>query len=130
GVVFDGTNSGTTFGVHGSFNGLAIQSSSSEDVFGLVPAVGGGFVGAAGGIGVTILSVITKAYVGPSSSINQAGGADPSQSVNVSAIDLFKSLTVAGGVGIGFVGVAGGVDVGFANSSVQAYIGGSSTVGA
>ena len=48
--------------------------------------------------------------------------------MNVSAVDNFKSLTVAGGVAGGFVGVAGGIDIGVANSSVNAYIGAGSMV--
>ena len=44
--------------------------------------------------------------------------------MNVSAVDRFKSFTLAGGAGVGFVGVAGGVDIGVADSSVAAYIAG------
>src|SRR5207249_2730750 len=107
------------------------------DVFGLAPAIGGGFVGVAGGVGVTVMNVTTKAFVGPSSKVNcdgtlncdnPAAGANGAQSVNVSAVDFFKSLTVAGGAAGGFVGVAGGVDIGVADSSVQAYIGAGSKV--
>src|SRR5258705_3591040 len=54
--------------------------------------------------------------------------ANSRQSVNVSAVDDFKSLTIAGGVAGGFVGVAGGIDIGVANSSVQSYIGNGSIV--
>ena len=43
-----------------TFHGLAVQATSSEDVFGLAPAVGGGFVGVAGGVGVTLLGVTTR----------------------------------------------------------------------
>ena len=50
--------------------------------------------------------------------------------MNVTAVDSFKSLTVAGGVAGGFVGVAGGIDIGIANSSVTAYIGNGSFVSA
>ena len=135
--IYDGTLTGSTFGTHTApiFHGLAVQAYSSEDVFGLVPAIGGGFVGVAGGVGVTIINVTTKAFAGPSSKINCAAtcanlvaGAGGPQSVNVSAVDAFKSLTVAGGAAGGFVGVAGGVDIGVADSSVQAYLGAGSYV--
>ena len=131
GGIYDGNFDSTgDFEKHGTFHGFAVQAASSEDVFGLAPAIGGGFVGVAGGVGVTILDVTTKAFVGPSSSVNQLGGADSSQSVNVSAVDHFKSITIAGGAAFGFVGVAGGVDIGFANSTVQAYLGAGSNVAA
>src|SRR5262249_52238723 len=108
--------------------GVAVQSASSEDIFGLAASVGGGFVGVAGGIGVTLLHVTTKAFTGTNSHINEHSGAGGAQSVNVSAVDFFKSLTIAGGIGGGFVGVAGGVDIGVGDSSVQAYLGAGSTV--
>ena len=130
GGIYDGTNTGNTFGTHGTFNGLAVQATSGEDVFGLTPAVGGGFVGAAGGVGVTIMDVTTESFVGPSSSVNQSGVPNSAQSVNVSAVDSFKSLTVSGGAGFGFVGVSGGIDIGFANTTIQAYIGAGSNVSA
>ena len=77
---------------------------------------------------MTLMYMTTLAFIGPNSQINVAGGADASQSVNVSAIDYFKSLTVTGGAAGGFVGVAGGVDIGIADTSAQAYIGEGSTV--
>ena len=117
------------FGVE-SIRGVAVESASSEDIFGLSASVGGGFVGVAGGVGVTLIHVTTKAWVGESAQINQLSGADPGQSVNVSAVDFFKSLTVAGGAAGGFVGVAGGVDIGIADSSVQAFLQTLSTVNA
>ncbi len=95
-----------------------MQATSSEDVFGLSASAGGGFVGVAGGVGVTILSALTEAFVTGGATLDSAR-----QSVNVAAVDYFKSLTVAGGAAGGFVGVAGGVDIGVANSSVAAVIG-------
>jgi len=47
--VPDGTLRGTQ-----SFSGVIVHAGSSEDVFGLVPAIGGGFVGVAGGVQVTL----------------------------------------------------------------------------
>ena len=60
--------------------------------------------------------MITKAYVATGAQLNaNLGGASGSQSVNVSAVDSFKSLTIAGGIAGGFVGAAGGVDIGVAD---------------
>src|SRR5581483_5814621 len=129
-TVPDGTFNGGTqkYGTHGSFSGLAVEGASSEDVFGLAPAIGAGFVGVAGGVGVTLMDVTTTAFIGPDSQVNTAGGAGGSQSVNVSAVAYSKTLTIAGGAAFGFVGVAGGVDVGVADTSAQAYIGMGSNV--
>ena len=48
----------------GAFHGVAVQASSSENVFGLSASVGGGFVGVAGGVAVTLIGLTTKALVG------------------------------------------------------------------
>ena len=125
-TVYDGTYDPA--GDMGTFRtkliqGVAVESASHEDVFGLSASVGAGFVGVAGGVGVTLIHVTTKAFVGPSAHVNQNGGAGGAQSVNVSAVDFFKSLTVAGGAAGGFVGAAGGIDIGVADSSVQSYLG-------
>jgi hypothetical protein len=127
-AVPDGTFVSDRYHLHPTFSGLAVDSNSSEDVFGLAPAVAGGFVGVAGGVGVTVMYITTEAFIGPNSQINLASGADASQSVNVSAVDYFKSLTIAGGIAGGAVAVAGGVDVGVADTSAQARIGQGSTV--
>jgi hypothetical protein len=122
--VFDGTIGDDDFGVLpvNSFHGLAVQASSREDVFGFAPAIGGGFVGVAGGVGVTLIGVVVKAFVGENSLVND-DAANASQSVNVSAVDWAKTLTIAGGAAGGFVGVAGGVDIGVLNVTVQSYLG-------
>ena len=121
GGVSDGTVSGSGFGRQG-FSGVIVRADSSEDIFGLAPAIGGGFVGVAGGVQVTLLTVLVKAF------IKDGGTVDSSAGVNVSATDRFKSLTIAGGIAGGFVGVAGGVDIGVANNSVVAELGASLTV--
>ena len=125
GGVYDGNFTGSGGFETASFDGLAVQSASSENAFGLSASAGGGFVGVAGGVGVTLLHVTTQAFVG-----NGATAASDGGSVNVVAVDSFKSLTVAGGAAGGFVGVAGGVDIGIADSSVAAYIGTGSSVNA
>ncbi len=114
--VSDGTVGTTGLGRQ-SFSGVIVRADSSEDIFGLVPAVAGGFVGVAGGVSVTLLTVLVKAFIGGGGTVDSSAG------VNVSATDRFKSLTIAGGIAGGFVGVAGGVDIGVANNSVQAVLG-------
>ena len=94
-----------------TIRGLAIQATSTENVFGLAASAGGGFVGVAGGIGVTLLKVVTKAFVADTAQVNTLGTASTAQAVNVSAADRFKSLTVGGGIAGGFVGVAVAVSV-------------------
>ena len=71
-------------------------------------AVGGGFVGVAGGVGVTIIHVVDRGvHRRRARNVNATLGANASQSVNVSAVDKFKSLTDrAAARGVGFVGVA------------------------
>ena len=123
--VYDGNFTGSGGFETSSYHGLAVQSASSEDVFGLAASIGGGFVGVAGGVGVTLLHVTTQAFVGNGAIADSDGG-----SVNVAAVDSFTSFTVAGGAGGGFVGVAGGVDIGVADSSVTAYLGAGTSVNA
>ena len=86
------------------YHGLAVLAASAEDIFGLAAAAGGGVVGVAGGVGVTLIAVTTAAFIAQNTRINQRPTASTTQSVNVSAVDDFKSLTVAGGVAGGFVG--------------------------
>ena len=122
GGIYDGTITGAGFGTLAAFHGFAVQASSSENVFGLAVAVGGGFVGVAGAVDVTLLHVTTQAYVGNGAQINTDAGASAAQSVNVAAADSTKTLTIAGGVAGGFVGVAGGIDIGVADTSTAAYL--------
>ena len=46
-----------------------------------------------------------------------AGTISSDRDVNISALDSFTSLTIAGGIGAGFVGVGAGVDIGIANNT-------------
>ncbi|HEY7816242.1 MAG TPA: carbohydrate-binding protein, partial [Nakamurella sp.] len=128
--LYDGTYTATAFGKTGSFHGLAVQASSNEDLLGVAAAAGGGFVGIAGGIGVDLLHVTTKAYIDSGSAVNTNGGGSTNQSVNVTAVDAAHTLTVGGGIAGGFVGVAGGIDIGVLKQTVQAYLGQGSTVDA
>ena len=92
GGVYDGNFTGSGDFETASYDGLAVQSASSEDVFGLAASVGAGFVGVAGGVGVTLLHVTTQAFVGNGAIADSDNG-----SVNVAAVDNFASFTVAGG---------------------------------
>src|SRR5439155_14211294 len=126
GRSFDVLNS---LGVPVEFHGVAVHASSSEDLFGLPAAVGGGFVGVAGGVQVTLINLTTKALIGTNTMVNNIlTGLDPDQSVNVAAVDAARTLTVAGGIGGGFVGIAGGIDIGHLDQTVQAAIGTGATV--
>ena len=123
--IDSGTISGNGFPT-GTFHGLAVQANSSETVFGLALGVGGGLVGVAGGINVTLIHATTLAFIDSSTlsrtMVNQGAGASNVQSVRVAAADATKTLTIAGAIAAGFVGAAGGVDVGVANTSTKAYI--------
>ena len=121
--ILDGEYAGSGFSTFGEFHGLAVQATSSEDLFGLSASVAGGFVGVAGGVGVNLLGVTVKALVGANAHVNELSGANAVQSVAVAAADKAKTLTIAGGAAGGFVGVAGGVDIGVLDVSVQAAIG-------
>ncbi|HKT57060.1 MAG TPA: hypothetical protein VJR25_09840, partial [Microbacterium sp.] len=119
-----GSVGGSSFGTT-TVPGLVVQADSSEKLFGLVAGVAAGAVGVTGNVGVTIFTVDTQAFVASGTTVNRkAGGGGiiagvaAGQGVDVSGTDHFDSLTFAGGVAGGFVGVAGGVDIGVAKISV------------
>src|SRR5690606_1622516 len=60
--TFDGDGFGA-FGVRAGFSGVAIQARSTQDVFGLTVAIGGGVVGVAGAVTTTLMTVTTRAIV-------------------------------------------------------------------
>ncbi|HEV8463176.1 MAG TPA: hypothetical protein VGQ38_20990, partial [Gaiellaceae bacterium] len=113
GQVFD---SGA-FGTLPTFSGVAVQATSSEDIFGITVSAAGGFVGVAVGVGVTLMDATTMATIGDGIDLDTNGG------VNVSAVDYAKTLTIGGGAAGGFVGVGGGVDIGVLNITVAAQVG-------
>ncbi len=136
GTARDGSTNGncsgvsSCFGTLSNFQGVAVQASSSENIFGLAASIGGGAVGVAGAVDVAIAHVDTKAFVGPSAQVNAKGGAGAAQGVDVAAVDFVKTLTIAGGAAGGVVGVGGGVDIGVVDETTQAYLGTGSTVDA
>ena len=115
--------------------GLAVQAQSSEDIFTVTVAGGAGFFGGvAGAVSVEVIESDTTAVIGADAMINQyasAAGADPAQSVNVSAVNDTKVLVVDGAVGAAvFGGLGGSVDVGVIRNDTRASIAGGAVVGA
>ncbi len=114
----------------GSFHGVAVQATSSENVTNIAVAGGvGTFVGLAGAFSVEVFNSTTQAFVGDGAHVNvDSTGAGSEQSVNVAAFNQATHLSVAGGVGGGIAGLAGGVDIGVLKNSTQAYIGNNADV--
>ncbi|HEY3484077.1 MAG TPA: hypothetical protein VGK49_01780, partial [Ilumatobacteraceae bacterium] len=108
--------------------GLVVVASSTEDLFGLIIAGGGGFVGVGGAVNVTLLHVTTKAYIGGGAVVNGDDDGGSLQDVNVSALGSSKTLTIGGGFAGGLVGVGAGVDIGVVQTTTQAYIDTGATV--
>ena len=103
--------------------GLVVEATSREKVFHLNVALGGGFVGIAGGVTVTTLHATTHAWIGAADvnfTDNDSSGAD--QAVFVNAADEARVVTFAGGVAGGLVGVAGAVDIGVLRNNTKAEI--------
>ncbi len=127
-TVFDGgiTSSFSTENIRG----VAVQSSSSEDVLNIAPAGGGGlFFGVAGGVTVTLIDSDTKAFIGALADINtDRSNVNNLQSVNVSAANAVDVLTIAGGHAVGIGALAGGVDIGRVENDTTASIGSGSNV--
>ncbi|MDX6411833.1 MAG: hypothetical protein QOE91_1349, partial [Gaiellaceae bacterium] len=117
--ITDGTV-GTNGFVFTTFRGAAIQARSSEDVFGIVVSLGAGFVGVAVPVGVTVLNITTQATL--------AGTISSGRDVSISALDKLHTITIAGGVGAGFVGVGAGVDIGVADNNTSAVIAATGTI--
>ena len=112
------------------FKGVAVQAGSSEDIFGIAIAGGGGVVGVAGGINISIVHSDTMAIIGRNAAVNTLAGAGDEQSVNVTAVNSAKAFTVGGGLGVGVVGVGFGLDIGILDNDTGAKIGQYSVVNA
>ncbi|WP_262927846.1 hypothetical protein [Microbacterium sp. NIBRBAC000506063] len=122
--VFDAAG---RFGIRPGFTGLAVQARSTQEVFGLAVSLGAGFVGVGVSVTTTILNITTRAFIDSTSAlrtqINQTHAGGPNQSVSVTAANASKTLTIAGGIGGGFVGVSGGIDIGILAVTTQAFVG-------
>lgn len=118
----NGTMAGATFNTT-TAHGVLVEANSSEDVFHLAIAAGGGFVGAAGAVSVDVLSAETKARIG-NADINKNGNTNPSgdQDVFVVAADRATVETYTLGLAGGFVGIGGSVDIGTLNNDTRAVI--------
>ncbi|NER24473.1 MAG: DUF4347 domain-containing protein [Symploca sp. SIO1C2] len=112
--------------------GVAVQAESSEDVFTVTAAGGGGlYVGVAGAATVNIIDSNTTAYIGENAQINQdTAGAGNTQTVNVSAVNDLKLLGAGGSVAFGAGAFAGGVDIGIVENDTSAYLGNGASVNA
>jgi len=113
------------FSTLASFNGLAVQASSSENILSVSVAGGGGFyVGLGGGVSVELVSSTTKAYIDTNAVVNNSlVNPNAADSVNVSAANSATVFGFGGGIGGGIAGIGGGIDVGFVQNNTSAYIG-------
>ncbi|HEX5279640.1 MAG TPA: hypothetical protein VFW28_06150 [Micropepsaceae bacterium] len=105
-------------------HGLVVEATSSENVFHLNVAAGGGAVGVAGGITVTTLNSSTHAYIG-AAEINQVdsdSAGNAAQDVYVNAANEARVVTFAGGIAGGAGALAGAVDIGVLRNNVNAEI--------
>ena len=102
----------------GQLRGVAVQAASSEAMCTIVAAgAAGGYVGLAGGVGVSIVDSDTQAFVGKRAVVSTPG------SISVAAYNKLQMDTDVGAIGLaGLVGLAGGVDVGVVRSDTQSFI--------
>ncbi len=119
--VYTGTEGDNGFTTATGFHGVAVQSTSSEHLFGLTASIGGGIAGVSGSVGVHLITSVTKAFVDSGSTVTSGGD------VTVAAADDLRALTIAAGLAGGIVGATGAVDIGVADTTVQAYLGDHST---
>ena len=113
--------------------GVIVQADSSEDYTHFAVAAAGGFVGAAGGVSITLIDSDTTARISENAQINQADGNDGAnalQDVYVNAQNELRGISFAGSLAVGFVGVAGAVDFGSVKNDTLAEILGGARVSA
>ncbi len=112
--------------------GVVVQSSSTEDLLHLVIAAGGGFVGVAGGVAVSLINSDTAAEIGDDAVINQMHQADAhaNQSVYVNAANKAHVTSFAGAVAGGAGAVGGAVEFGTLKNDTLARIGAEAHVSA
>jgi RTX calcium-binding nonapeptide repeat (4 copies) len=117
-----GDNSATGFD-GGIAQGLVVEATSHEHVFHLNVALGGGFIGAAGGVTVSVLSSETHAYIGDADiNLPDGGSANARQDVVVNAANDARVTTFAGGIAGGAGAISGAVDVGVLHNNTNAEI--------
>src|SRR5262249_58810237 len=103
--------------------GLVVEATSHEKVFHLNVALGGGFIGIAGGVTVTILHATTHAWIGAADvnfTDNDGSSSGNDQDVVVNAADEARVVTFAGGIAGGAGALAGAVDIGVMRNNTKA----------
>jgi hypothetical protein len=115
----------------GTAGGVIVQATSSESLLNLAISGGGGLVGIAGAVTVTVVDSDTAAVIGEDAQINQGnadhlsggGTIEGDQGVWVTAANNFSLVSAAAAVAGGFVGVGAGVSYGNVRNNVGALIG-------
>lgn len=115
----------------GTAHGVIVQARSSEGLLNLAFAGGGGLVGLAGAVSVTVIDSDTYAVIGENAQINRGIGdftdedhiVGAQQGVWVMAANRFSLVSAAGGVAVGFVGAGAAINFGGVRNDVGALIG-------
>jgi Ca2+-binding RTX toxin-like protein len=111
------------FGKNNDIHGLIVEAYSSEDVWTMAIAGGGGAVGLAGAVTVTVLDSDTVAYIDGGADVNLDNtGAGDKQDIYVSAVNDVDLEGRAGGLSFGAGGLAGAIDIGIIRNDTTAYI--------
>ncbi|WP_054763347.1 hypothetical protein [Methylomonas koyamae] len=123
--ILDGSANGTAGFNTGSARGVVVQALSNENVTHIAIAAGGGVVGVAGGVAVTLIDSDTRAWIDNNAVVN--GHNNPlttssAQGVTVRAGNRVDTFSFAGGLAGGLVGIAGAVDVGSIKNDTAAFI--------
>ena len=124
GAQIDALGWGQALPEAGDSHGLLVQAESKEDITHLAIAAGLGAVGIAGGVSISLIDADTQAVVGQGALINQRrqDEAAEGQDVRVRASDQVDTLSFAGALGGGTVGLAGAVDVGSIRNDTSAVV--------
>ncbi|TAK78891.1 MAG: hypothetical protein EPO12_11675, partial [Aquabacterium sp.] len=122
--VLNGTANGTDSFNTGTARGVIVQATSAEDVVHLAIAAGAGVAGIAGGVAISLINSATSARIDSNAEVNQDGNdnASGAQGVTVRAGNRVNTLSFAGGLAGGFVGIAGAVDVGIIKNDTSAVV--------
>ncbi len=123
-TVLGGTDNAGLFTTT-SARGVIVQSRSRQDFTHLALAGGGGFVGVAGAVGISILDSDTTAAIRSGAAINQTGNntdANSLQSVLCQRGHEYYGFSFAGALGFGLGSLAGAVDIGTLKNDTLAII--------
>ncbi|HXA73572.1 MAG TPA: hypothetical protein VNV83_04970, partial [Acidimicrobiales bacterium] len=103
-------------------NNVELHADSSDSVISVNAAAGGGTVGVAGTVGVSVIKEYTHAYTGDSDVLR----AD--NNIGVFATSNSKLILVTASIAAGYVGVGVGVGVAVVSKETKAYIGSNNVV--